>query len=75
MIRLMQATPSMKETISSLFMEKEWIDIQAECSASDLVDCALEKIRQDPRQFSILVGMLRNTVGMQTIVENLSRVL
>ena len=71
----MQATPSMKETISSLFMEKEWIDIRAECSASDLVNCALEKIQQDPMQLSILVEMLRETVGMQDIVERLSRVL
>ena len=75
MIRQIQITPSTKETISSLFMEKEWIDIRAECSASDLVNCALEKVRQDCTQLSILIEMLRKTVGMQDIVKRLRRVL
>jgi hypothetical protein len=71
MIRLMQVTPLMTETISSLFKEKKWIDFIAECSAACLLDCALEKIRQDPTQFLTLIGMLRKTVGMQDIVEKL----
>ena len=71
MMQRMQTTPSTMETISSLFKEKEWIAIQAECSASCLVDCALGYIQQDPTQFSTLIGMLRKTVGMQDIVEKL----
>ena len=72
MIRRMQATPSMTESISSFFKEKKWIDIIAEGSASRLLDCALEKIRRDPTQLSTLIEMLRKTVGMQDIVEKLS---
>ena len=73
MIRLIKATPSMMETISSLFKETKWMDILAKCSESELVDCALEKIKQDSAQFSTLLSVLQKTVGMQEIVEKLQR--
>ena len=69
-----KATPEVKETLSSKFMMKEWIKHTAACSEAELATCALEKVRQDPEQFPILVEMFRDTAGMDIIATKLEQI-
>ena len=70
-ITAIKATPDMKETLSVKFMMEQWIQPTAACSEADLAKCALEKVRQDPEQFSILVDMFYNVAGMGIIAKKL----
>ena len=69
-----KATPEVKETLSSKFMMKGWIKHTATCSEAELAKCALEKVRQDPEQFPILIEMFRDTVGMDIIAKKLEQI-
>ena len=69
----MRATPSAKETISTKFTMKKWIDPTAVCSEAELANCALEKVRQDPEQFPVVVAMFRDTAGMNIIADRLEQ--
>ena len=71
--RAIEATPHAKETISIKFKMKKWIDSNAVCSEAELANCALEKIRQDPKQFPIVVAMFRETAGMDIIADRLEQ--
>ena len=72
-ITAIKATPEVKETLSIKFKMKEWIKPTAACSEAELAECALEKVRQDPGQFSVLVEMFHDTVGMNVIAEKLEQ--
>ena len=72
-ITAIKATPAVKETLSIKFKMKEWIEPTAACSEAELAECALEKVRQDPEQFPILVKMFHDTVGMDNIAKKLEQ--
>ena len=72
--RAIKVTPEVKETLSTKFMMKRWIQPTAACSEDDLAKLALEKVRQDPEQFPILVDMFRNTAGMEIFAERLEQI-
>ena len=73
-ISALKATPGVKETLSIMFTMKQWIEPTATCSEADLAICALEKVRQDPGQFSILVDMFHNTAGMKIIAKKMDQI-
>ena len=66
-----RAIPGVKEKIHQKFIQEVWIEPSAACSEAELAQCALEKIRQDSTQFSILVKMIRETAGMDIIAGKL----
>ena len=68
-----KATPSSVETLSGKFKSKSWIDPNANCSEDDLICCALERIKQDPKQFPVFVSMLRETPGMIQIADKVNQ--
>ena len=72
--RAIKATPEVKECLSIKFKMKQWIKPTAACSEAELAQCALEKVRQDPEQFPILVEMFRDTVGMDIIAKKLEQI-
>ena len=73
-ITAIKATPDVKETLSVKFMMKQWIQPTTASSEVDLAKCALEKVRQDPEQFPILVDMFHNVAGMDIIAKKLERI-
>ena len=68
-----KATPEVKESVLIKFKMKQWIKPTTACSEAELAECALEKVRQDPDQFPILVQMFRDTVGMDIIAKKLEQ--
>ena len=68
-----RAIPGVKETLTNKFKMKEWIKHTTDCSEADLVNCAVEKVRQDAEHFSILVDMFRGTPGMDIIADRLEQ--
>ena len=72
-ITAIKATPEVKETLSIKFKMKEWIKPTVACSEAELAECALEKVRQDPEQFPVLVKMFHDTVGMNVIAKKLEQ--
>ena len=73
-VTALEATPGMKQALCIKFKMKEWIEPTAACSEADLAICALVKVRQDPEQFSVLVDMFRNTVGMEIIARKMEQI-
>ena len=67
-----KATPEVKDTLSIKFKIKQWIEPTAHCSEAELAQCALEIVRQDHKQFSILVEMFRETAGMNIIADRMT---
>jgi hypothetical protein len=72
--RAIKATPEVKESLLIKFKMKQWINPTTACSEAELAKCALEKVRQDPEQFPILVEMFRDTVGMDIIAKKLEQI-
>ena len=72
--RAIKATPEVKESLLIKFKMKQWINPTTACSEAELAECALEKVRQDPEQFPILVEMFRDTVGMDIIAKKLEQI-
>ena len=69
--RSLQATPSAKDTLCIKFKQEGWIDTIDDCSEAQLVECVLEKIRQDPSKFATFVSMLRDTAGITDVADKL----
>jgi hypothetical protein len=69
-----KATPEVKESVLIKFKMKQWIKPTTACSEAELAECALEKVRQDPEQFPILLEMFRDTVGMDIIAKKLEQI-
>ena len=70
-IRAIRATPSAKDTLCIKFKQENWIDMTDDCSEAQLVECVLEKIRQDPSKFATFVSMLRDTPGITDVADKL----
>ena len=69
--RALQVTPSAKDTLCIKFKQEGWIDTIDDCSEAQLVECVLEKIRQDPSKFVTFVSMLRDTTGITDVADKL----
>ena len=72
-ITAITVTPGVKETLSIRFMEERWINHTVDCSGRQLAECALERVREDPEQFPIVVEMFRATAGMDIIANRLEQ--
>ena len=72
-VRAIEATPSSMGTISRKFKSRDWIDPNTDCSGDDLIRCALERIKQDPKQFPVFIGILRETPGMKAIADKVNQ--
>ena len=68
-IRSIKATPSAHRTLCTKYKAKGWIDILAKSSEEELVELAVEKIRQNSSNFSTFVGMLQDTPGLEDIAD------
>ena len=53
------------------YKEREWISETANVTEEQLVSLALERIRQKPDQFNIFMDMIKDTKGLDLIVESL----
>ena len=71
--RSLKSTPSATSTLSTKFKQEGWIDTTEDCTEAQLVQCALEKIRQDSDKFPTFVSMLNGTAGMSDIAVELER--
>jgi hypothetical protein len=71
-IRSLQATSSAREALCTKFQMKRWVNITASSSEKDLVVCALERIRQDPSNYSTLLAMLREA-NLNTVVNGIEQ--
>ena len=72
-IRMIKATPSAKETVFRKCKMASWIATDTDCPIDNLVDCVLQRIREDASEFSIFVKMLRDTTGMATLADKLEK--
>ena len=70
-ISTLLATPGSASTLSTKFMEKNWIDITAKPSAKELVVCACAKIELKASEFKTFLEMLNDMAGMSIIVKKL----
>lgn len=71
--RALKATPSATDTLCMKFKEKGWINANDHCSEAQLIECALEKIRQDPNKFETFVSLLRDITGITEVADKLER--
>ena len=57
--------------LSLTFMEKKWIEIDADMSARQLVLLAIHRVNEDSCTFYEFVTMLSNISGMDVLAKNL----
>ena len=74
-IRTLLATPGSTSTLSTKFMQQNWIEITARPSAKELVVCACAKIELKANEFKTFLGMLNDMAGMNIIVDKLKGIL
>jgi hypothetical protein len=72
-IRCVESTPSAHRTLCTKFQAKGWIDVIADCSVNQLVQCALERIRHDSSEFPTLLAMLHDTAGLRTVANKVEK--
>jgi hypothetical protein len=72
-IRCVESTPSAHRTLCTKFQAKGWIDVIADCSVNQLVQCALERIRQDSSEFPTFLAMLHVTAGLRTVANKVEK--
>jgi hypothetical protein len=70
-IRTLLATPGSTSTLSTKFMQQNWIEITSRPSAKELVVCACAKIELKANEFKTFLGMLNDMAGMNIIVNKL----
>ena len=67
----LKVNQSAKDTLTRKFQEHKWLDTVAKPTEGDLVRLALSRIENDVNQFAEFMTMLKQTAGMDIIVEKL----
>lgn len=57
--------------LSELYKQNEWLSLAVDATETDLVNTALNRIKQEASQFKLFVGMLREIPGMDLTVKTL----
>ena len=63
--------PSAQAKLILHYKEKEWLGIIDKPNADEIVTFALGRIKQDPNQYDVFLGMLRKIEGMDLIVKQI----
>ena len=64
----LRVRPGAESSLLLKFKELSWLPIGTEASANELVTLALNRIENDVRDYDVFVRMLRNTAGMEQMV-------
>ena len=64
----LKTTPGAKELLTIKYQQEQWIDITAHPTDHELVTLALDRIKHDPKQYDVFIGMLRGIAGMELTV-------
>ena len=71
-IETLKLNSGARDKLTSLYQKHKWLSISAKPVEDDLVKLALDRIKQDPSQFDMLISMLNKIEGMDLIVKTLT---
>ena len=72
LITALRVTPGAQSSLLLKLKELSWLPIGTEASAKELVTLALNRIENDVKDYDVFMCMLRNTAGMEQIVNTIA---
>ena len=71
-ITALKSTPGARDMLTGKYKQKQWINITVYPTEDELVTLALQRIKQDPKQYDIFIDMLSDICGMDLTVDRIT---
>ena len=71
-ITTLKLNPGATDMLTGMYKQKGWIAITVHPTEDQLVTLALDRIKQDPKQYDMFIDMLRDIPGMDLTVERIT---
>ena len=71
-ITALRSIPDAKDKLTGKYKQGQWIDITGTPTEDQMVNLALQRIKQDPKQYDIFIDMLRDIPGMDITVKRIT---
>ena len=68
----LKSTPGATDKLTLKYKQEEWMDITENPTEDQLVTLALQRIKQDPKQYDMFIDMLRSISGMDLTVDRIT---
>ena len=67
-ITALKSTTGATDMLTEKYKQKKWINITGKPTEDELVTLALQRIKQDPNQYDLFIGILHDIPGMDLTV-------
>lgn len=71
-ITTLKSTPGATDMLTGMYKQKGWMNMTVHPTEDQLVTLALDRIKQDPNQYDLLIDMLRDINGMDLTVQRIT---
>ena len=71
-ITALKSTPGATDELTGKYKQKGWLAITEYPTEDRLVNLALQRIKQDPKQYDMFIDMLRSISGMDLTVDRIT---
>ena len=68
----LRVTPGAESSLLLKFQQLTWLAIETEASAKELVTLALNRIKNDVKDYEVFINMLETVPGMKTVVNKIT---
>ena len=68
----LKSTPGATDKLTGKYKQEGWMDINEHPTEDKLVTLALQRIKQDPKQYDLFIDMLRDIPGMDLTVNSIT---
>lgn len=72
-VSTLRAVKGVTDELATQFQQKQWFNISTDVTAKDLVDLALVRIENEPRELETLLQVLREIAGLDQIVKMIEK--
>ena len=71
-ITTLKSTPDTTDMLTGMYKQKGWVNITVHLTEDQLVSLALDRIKQDPKQYDLFIDMLHDIPGMDLTVNSVT---
>ena len=71
-ITTLKSTPGATDMLSGMYKQKGWMNTTVHPTEDQLATLVLDRIKQDPRQYTMFIDMLRGIDGMDLTVDRIT---
>ena len=71
-ITTLKSTPGATDMLTGMYKQKGWMNISVHPTEDQLVTLALDRIKQDSKQYDLFIDMLHDISGMDLTVKRIT---